>query len=191
MPLTELKKLMKLYKKHKDDTPIGLLDTKDRCCAIQELISTCPEKLYAFIFFNENGESELFDALADERTSRCISNQIQTTKLFIITNDTKKVKCLKFIEKYNDNGSDKLEITPIPKQLAIEIIDETFDNEYFLAYPNHLIFIGRYFYNHDEGSVEKLAEVSSFLSFFDKSFVNTLQDFFNSTKNRVISGEFR
>ncbi|EGR1584847.1 hypothetical protein LNR29_003729 [Vibrio parahaemolyticus] len=190
MPLTKLRQLIEQFKKQKDDTPIGLYDTNSRCCAIQEVLSICTEDLYAFIFFDEHGESELYDALADERTSRSVANKLNGCKLHILTNDTARVKTLSFVEKHIEDGHKNLELTPIPQRLANEISNDTLDNEFFLAFPEHLIFIGRYDRANEE-NIERLAEVSAFLNLYDNSFVNTLKKYFSKIKSRADSGEFR
>ncbi|EPW4543369.1 hypothetical protein ACWLP4_004356 [Vibrio vulnificus] len=190
MPLTKLRKLIEQFKKQKDDTPIGLYDTNARCCAIQEIVSICSEDFYAFIFFDEHGESELYDALADEQTSRSMANKLNDCKLHILTNDTTRVKTLSFVEKHIDDGHKNLELNPIPQRLASEISNDKLDNEFFLAAPEHLIFIGRYDRT-DKENVEKLAEVSAFLNLYDNSFVHTLKRFFSKIKSRAESGEFR
>lgn len=190
MPLTKLRQLIEQFKKQKDDTPIGLYDTSSRCCAIQEVLSVCSKDLYAFIFFDEHGESELYDALADEQTSRSVATKLNNCKLHILTNDTARAKTLNFVEKHIGKANKNLELTPIPQRLANEITNDTLDNEFFLAFPEHLIFIGRYGRT-DEEKIERLAEVSSFLNFYDTSFVITLKKYFSKIKSRADSGEFR
>lgn len=190
MPLTKLRELIEQFKKQKDDTPIFLYDTNARCCAIQEIVSMCSEDLYAFIFFDEYGESELFDALVDEQTSRSIASKLNDCKLHILTNNTSRVKSLSFVEKYIDDEHKNLEWSPIPQRLANSIINDKLDNEFFLAAPEHLVFIGRYDRT-DKEYIKKLAEVSAFLNLYDNSFVHTLVRYFSKIKSRAESGEFR
>ncbi|EGQ8673263.1 hypothetical protein [Vibrio cholerae] len=186
MPLTELRSLIERYKKNKDDTPIALNDGNARSFALQELASICSSDIYAFIFFDEHGESELYDALADERTSRLISNQLNNSKLHILTNDTAKVKTLNFVSRHLDESFQNLRLHAIPKKLAEKCTEKTVDSEFFLATPEHLAFIGKY-----DGKGERLAEVSAFLNFFDPDFFSALKRFFENTQERADSGEFR
>ncbi|EGR8992372.1 hypothetical protein BST55_22580 [Vibrio vulnificus] len=190
MPLTELRKLIKKFKVQKDDTPIALNDQNARCYAIQEVVSICANDIYAFIFFDEHGESELFDALADERTSRAIANKLNDAKLHILTNDTSKVKTLSFVDKHINEGIKNLQVTPIPVKLANEITKDTLDNEFFLVSPEHLIFMGRY-KRGDSSALERLAEISAFLNFYDEDFYGALQRYFHKVEKRAKSGEFR
>lgn len=187
MPLTGLRKLIDRFKVNKDDTPIALNDINARACAIQEITEICSKEVHAFIFFDEDGESELFDALADEQTSRQLSKFLNHSTINIATNDTAKVKHLSFVSRNLSESTKKLIVTPIPKKLASEIIKNTLDNEFFLAAPEHLIFVGRY----DIPSNERLAEVSSFLNLFDSNFYNSLLRYFDRTVSRAKDGEFR
>lgn len=191
MPLTELRKLIARFKLQKDDTPIALYDQNARCCAIQEVVSICSKDLYAFIFFDEHGESELFDALADERTSRAIANKLNDAKLHILTNDTSKVKTLSFVDKHTSEGIRNLQVSPIPTKLANQITQDTLDNEFFLVSPEHLIFMGRYKKRGDSSDQERLAEISAFLNFYDPDFFSALQRFFQKIEQRANTGEFR
>lgn len=190
MPLTELRKLIERFKKQKDDTPIALYNQTARCYAIQEVLSMCSGDMYALIFFNEHGESELYDALADEHTSRFVANKLNDAKLHILTNDIVKVKTLNFVEKHINENIKNLRLTPIPKKLADEMRKDALDNEFFLSSPEHLIFMGRY-KKAGPSESERLAEISAFLNFFDLGFFNVLEQYFINTVTRTESGEFR
>ncbi len=187
MPLTELRKLIERFKQQKDDTPISLSDRNARVCAIQEITDMCSSEIHAFIFFDKNGESELFNALSDEKTSRKLSKFLNHSIINIVTNNTSKVKSLSFIERNSVEGQKRLHICPIPNKLANEIIDDTLDNEFFLSSPSHLIFMGRY----ASPSSERLSEVSSFLNLFELEFYENLRKYFLTIKYRVEKGEFR
>ncbi|RUO31848.1 hypothetical protein CWE12_02295 [Aliidiomarina sedimenti] len=187
MPLAELRKLIERFKQQGDNTPIALNDIDARICAIQEIISMCTKEIRAFIFFDEHGESELFDVLADEHVSRQLSKALNHTSIKIVTNNTSELKKLSFVNRNLDDGTKKLFINPIPRKLKDEIIQDTLDNEFFLAAPGHLVFLGRYAIENNE----KLAEVSSFLSLFDSGFYETLAQYFDTTVSRVTDGEFR
>ncbi len=186
MPLTELRTLIERYKSNKDDTPISLDDNKARSFALQELASICSSDMYAFIFFDENGESELYDALADEQTSRLIANQLNNSTLHILTNDTAKTKTLSFVHRHQDESFQNLKLNAIPKKLAEKCVKKYVDSEFFLATPEHFAFLGKYADKND-----RLAEINAFLNFFDPDFFSVLKRFFDSTRERAESGEFR
>lgn len=186
MPLTELRKLTERYKKNKDDTPIALNDVNARCFAIQELASISSSDMHAFIFFDELGESELFDALADERTSRVVSNKLNTSKLHILTNDTSKVRTLNFVKRYQDEQFKRIELQAIPKKLADRCTLKTLDSDFFLSSPSHFAFIGKY-----DAKGDRLAEVSTFLTLFDMSFYDALKLYFDKVLSKARSGEYR
>lgn len=182
MPLTELRKIIQNFKNTKDATPIALSDTAAYCYAVQELTDASESVIYVFIFFDENGESSLFEAMSDDKTSETISKHLQCNKVSILTNDTAKVKKLPF-----SNCSANLKISPIPNKLANVISSSNLDNEFFLAGTENIIFIGRY----NIQTKEKLLEARSFLNMFDKGFHDTLLSFYQKIISRAESGDFR
>ncbi|MDD9197560.1 hypothetical protein PVK62_17200 [Aliivibrio sp. S3MY1] len=187
MPLTELKRLIERFKQQKDSTPISLPDSNARICAIQEVLDSCTSEVHAFIFFDEHGESELFDAISDEKTSRKISKFLENSTLKILTNDTSRMQLLNFVERISVESEKRLHIAPIPKKLAAQVTKDTLDNEFLLTSESHLIFFSRY----SPVNKERLSEVNSFLGLFDIDFHDMLLKYFNAVTNRAEAGEFR
>lgn len=185
MPLTELKNIIQHFKHNKDDTPIALNDLASCCYAVQELSNSCASIVHAFIYFDDNGESTLFDAMHDDKTSEIINHYLEHGKVNILTNDTAKTKKLPFVvDKLNNCNVD---IIPIPKKLAKSIQENKLDNEFFLSAPENIVFIGRY----NLRTKSRLTEVSSFLNLFDQSLYETLFSFYEKIIKRAKSGEYR
>ncbi|EIA1342002.1 hypothetical protein [Vibrio alginolyticus] len=189
MPLTELRKLITRFKQQKDDAPIALGDSNSRTFALHELLDMCSQDIHLFIMFDRNGESELFEALADEVTSRKMSKHLDLASVHIATNDTSKIKELSFVERSSESAEKRLHINPIPKKLTEEYQQSNVDNDFALFAPEHLMFLGRY--AGVPGQRERLSEVRAFLNFYDKAFYETLLKFFMVTLDRASTGEFR
>lgn len=185
MPLSELKRLIDRFKNQKDDTPISLVDSNARTYAIQELLSICSSSVHMLMWFDEFGESALFDALADDKTSKLMSRFLDFGKVSIVTNDTATFKKLPFFEKLSEDATKRILVSPIPKKLANEYINDRVDNEFFLASPEHLIFFGKYL------NKERVSEPRAFLNFYDQDFYKVLLQFFETTNLRASLGEFK
>lgn len=186
MPLTELKRLIDRFKSQKDSTPISLPDTSSRAYAVQELLSLCTEHLSIFMYFDNNGESALFDALADDETSLKMAGFLDNGRVSITTNDTAVAKKLPFIEKLSPEAAQRINFSPIPKKLAKSYSDSQVDNEFMLASPEHLIFFGHY-----SSAKTQLSQPRVFLTFFDQEFFNLLNTFLAKTNSRAAQGEFK
>ncbi|WP_135383131.1 hypothetical protein [Vibrio tasmaniensis] len=185
MPLTEIKQIIQRFKDRKDDTPIALGDTVSRVFALHELLSICASKLHLFVFFDEHGESDLFEMLSDDKSSHKLSKFLDRGDVYLLTNDTGKVKALPFIERLSESAAVRLHIKPLPNRLGIEYQTSKVDNEYVLASPEHLIFLGKY-----AGGTERLSEVRAFLNLYDREFYKTLLNFFVISLQRAERREF-
>ncbi|MGL4828863.1 MAG: hypothetical protein ACRCXG_06140 [Vibrio sp.] len=186
MPITELQQIIERFKNRKDDTPITLNDTTSRVFALHELLSICENELYLFVFFDEHGESDLFEMLSDEKIGRKISRHLDHGDIHLLTNNTQNVKDVHFYDRLSESALKRLHVKPIPKKLADEYQQSRIDNEFVLASPEHLIFLGRY-----ANGTERLSETRAFLNLYEKSFYNTLVKFFNLSIERAEKREFQ